>query len=46
MSHLTSVKKLVYRPIEGYGHFIAVEAPEKVAEALDGFLTEIKECGY
>lgn len=45
MSHLTGTRKLVYRPIAGYGHFIAVEAPEEVAAALDDFLTQIKEDG-
>ncbi len=31
-------QNLVYKPIEGYGHFIIVEAPEIVAEALDEFI--------
>ena len=46
MSHLTGAPKLSYRPIPGYGHFIAVEAPEAVAKNLDEFLCEIKEEGY
>lgn len=41
MSHITNSKKLVYKPVPGYGHFIAVEAPEAVAKHLDDFLTEL-----
>lgn len=41
ISRLTSSKKVLYRPIEDYGHFIAVENPAIVAKYLDEFMNEI-----
>ena len=41
MSRLTGTKKLVYKPVPGYGHFILQEAPEIIVDSLKDFLGQI-----
>ena len=41
MARLTGTKKLVYRPIADYGHFLIVENPKVVCEHLDAFLSDL-----
>lgn len=41
MAGLVNAKKVVFKPIPGYGHFIAVEAPEILCEALEEFVADI-----
>ena len=35
---LTKLKKVEFKPVPGYGHFIMLEAPEIVCELIDNFL--------
>lgn len=37
---MVNCPKLEWKKVEGYGHFIAVEAPEIVGELIDNFLNE------
>lgn len=37
---MTNCKKLKWEKVPGYGHFIAVEAPEVVCELIDKFFSE------
>lgn len=41
MARLTNAKKVVYRPVPEYGHFLAVENPRAVATNLDEFLLSL-----
>ncbi|MBB4302663.1 pimeloyl-ACP methyl ester carboxylesterase [Rhodobium orientis] len=41
MSRLVNAERVVYKPVADYGHFLAVENPQVVAEHLDEFLTSI-----
>lgn len=40
LEYLTNAKKLDFKKIPGYGHFIVVEAPELVCDLIDEFLPE------
>lgn len=40
MDGLVNAKKVVWKPIPGYGHFIIVEAPEILCEAMEEFLAD------
>lgn len=42
MKGLVNAKKVVWKPIPGYGHFIIVEAPEIVCEAIDDFMQYVE----
>ncbi len=42
IARITNSKTVLYRPIEDYGHFIAVENPEAVAAYLDEFMRAIQ----
>ena len=41
MDGMVNAKKVMWRPIPGYGHFIIVEAPEKICELLEELVAEI-----
>lgn len=41
MDGLVNAKKVVWKPIPGYGHFIIVEAPEVLCKAMEEFLSDI-----
>lgn len=41
IARITNCKKLVYKPIPDYGHFILVENPEKVCEYMDEFIAQL-----
>jgi pimeloyl-ACP methyl ester carboxylesterase len=41
VSKMTNCKKVKYVPIKGYGHFIIIEAPEKVCEIIDEFIQSL-----
>ncbi len=43
IKRLTNCKSVVYRPIEGYGHFIPVENPELVSEYLEEFIQMLEK---
>lgn len=40
MEGLVNTKKVEFKSIPGYGHFIIVEAPEIICELIDNFLSE------
>ncbi|MDP3386250.1 MAG: alpha/beta hydrolase [Eubacteriales bacterium] len=37
---LTNAKKVQFKKVPGYGHFIMIEAPEVISQLIDDFLTE------
>lgn len=41
MTRLTNAKKVVYRPVPDYGHFLIVENPQVVSQHLDEFLSSL-----
>lgn len=41
MKGLVNAQKVVWKPIPGYGHFIIVEAPEVLCEAIEEFLADM-----
>lgn len=41
ISLLTNAERVVYKPIDDYGHFIIVENPELVSEYLDEFVSSL-----
>ena len=43
MERLTNCKNKQLHVIEGYGHFIAIENPEKVAEIVDEFISNLDD---
>ena len=40
MDGMINAKKILWKPIPGYGHFIIVEAPEIVCEAMEEFMAD------
>ena len=41
MDGLVNAKKVLWRPVPGYGHFIILEAPEIVCSLLEEFMNEL-----
>lgn len=39
---MVNAKKIIWKPIAGYGHFIIVEAPEVVCAAMEEFFAEFE----
>lgn len=42
VDRLVNAKKVVYKQLPGYGHFIAVEAPEVLCAAVEEFLADVE----
>ena len=40
MEYLTNAERVEYKTFPGYGHFIVIEAPQVVSDAVDEFLSE------